>query len=266
MPQIPLRGDDWAGFVLDTVEVSLSAGSAGPDVATVGVPLSGRETVVVCRGVTRVWGHGRSAQTAVDDVDIEIGRGEFLAIVGRSGSGKSTLGGLVAGLDRPTAGAVVVGGVHLDELSDDALAKWRASEVGVVFQNFHLISTLTALENVLLGLRFGPRGRGHVERARSSLADFGLADKADRFPAELSGGEQQRVGIARAVVHQPSLLIADEPTGSLDRATSERIVELLQGRVADGLTMVLITHETAIAEAADRVLTMVDGRIVGVAS
>ena len=220
-----------------------------------------RSALLEARSLTRVWGSGTAAQAAVDHVDLSITCGELVAIVGPSGSGKSTLGGLLAGLDRPTAGSIVVGGTRLDRLGEDALARWRADNVGIVFQNFHLIPTLTAAENVGLGLRFGRHRSRRRDRIGEALAAVGLGDKAKRLPSQLSGGEQQRVGIARAIVARPPLVVADEPTGSLDSAASRIIFDLILDIRAAGTTVVFITHDRALAAMADRTVTMRDGRI-----
>ncbi len=220
--------------------------------------------LVELSSVTRIWGKGPAAQTAVDNVDLLIDGGELCAIVGPSGSGKSTLGSLIAGLDQPTRGSVVVGGVRLDGLREDARARWRADNVGVVFQDFHLIPTLSAAENVALALRFGRRRRGRRAQVAQALDAVGLAHKANRLPSQLSGGEQQRVGVARAVVHQPQLIVADEPTGSLDTAAGRSIFDLILGLRTTGTTIVFITHDPVLAAEADRVVTMVDGRIASV--
>ena len=149
-------------------------------------------------------------------------------------------------------------------MKTDALAQWRARNVGIVFQNFHLIPTLTAAENVGLGLRFGPRVRDRKDRIAQALASVGLADKARRLPAQLSGGEQQRVGLARAIVHRPSLVVADEPTGALDTASGRIVFDLICRLRDHGTTIVFITHDPALAAEADRTITMVDGKIVGI--
>lgn len=209
----------------------------------------------------RVWGRGDGAQTAVDRVDLDLAAGEIVAIVGPSGSGKSTLGALLAGIDRPTAGSIVADGVRLDRLKDDALARWRADNVGVVFQDFHLLPTLTASENVELALKLSGARRGRRRMARQHLAAVGLESRIDRLPAQLSGGEQQRVGIARALAVEPRLLVADEPTGSLDQATGHEVFELLLSARERGTTVVFITHDLDLADAADRVIQMVDGHI-----
>ena len=230
-------------------------------------PFVASPTLLQARSLTRVWGKGDSAQVAVDHVDLDLAVGELVAIVGPSGSGKSTLGSLLAGIDRASSGSVVVGDTRLDKLGDDELARWRADHVGIVFQNFHLIPTLTAGENVGLGLRFGERNRqrrNRKDRVGNALAAVGLSDKAKRLPSQLSGGEQQRVGIARALVHQPPLIVADEPTGSLDTASGQVIFDLITRLRDTGTTIVFITHDPALAASADRIVTMVDGSIVSV--
>ena len=220
--------------------------------------------LVEARSLTRVWGKGDSAQIAVDNVDLSIVSGELLAVVGPSGSGKSTLGSLIAGLDRPTAGSITMDGVRLDQMKEDALAGWRANNVGIVFQNFHLVPTLTAAENVSLSLRFGPRVRNRRQLVRGALDGVGLDEKAHRLPSQLSGGEQQRVGIARAIVHRPRLIVADEPTGSLDTAAGRVVFDMISGLRDRGTTIVFITHDPALAEQADRTVTMIDGRIASI--
>jgi putative ABC transport system ATP-binding protein len=195
--------------------------------------------------LTRRWGKGAAAQLGVDRVDLELDHGELVAVVGPSGSGKSTLGALIAGIDRPTSGSLVIDGVRIDGLSDDRLARWRAGNVGIVFQDFHLLPTLDAQENVELALRFA----------------VGLDAKAKRLPTQLSGGEQQRVAVARALVTRPRLVVADEPTGSLDQESGAAVFDLLAGVAAAGTTVVLITHDDRLAGRADRVVSMLDGRV-----
>lgn len=223
-----------------------------------------RPALVRATDLTRRWGKGATAQLGVDRVDLEIRRGELIAIVGPSGSGKSTLGALLAGIDRPTAGSLVVDGTRIDQLSDDRLARWRGGNVGIVFQNFHLLPTLDARENVELALEFADRStlrRERRERSRQALAAVGLADKAKRLPTQLSGGEQQRVAVARAIVTAPKFVVADEPTGSLDQESGAIVFDLLAGLVAGGTTVVIITHDQHLADRADRVVGMLDGRI-----
>jgi putative ABC transport system ATP-binding protein len=194
-------------------------------------------------------------------VDLAIAPGEAVALVGPSGSGKSTLLTLLAGLEAPTAGAVEVDGTDLATLSADARADWRRDRVGIVFQSFHLLAGLSALDNVALPLRMAG-ARDAADRAREMLARVGLADRVDHRPLALSGGEQQRVAIARALVHRPSLLLADEPTGNLDEATGQRVRELLFDlHRASAATLVLVTHDPAFADRCDRVLRLTDGRL-----
>ena len=220
--------------------------------------------LISARDLTRVWGKGHAAQIGVEGVDLDIGRGEILAIVGPSGSGKSTLGALLAGIDVPTRGSLVVDGERVDGKRADDLARWRADNVGIVFQDFHLLPTLTARENVELALdlggrRVGPRRR--KQAALDALARVGLGDRASRLPAQLSGGEQQRVAIARAIVRTPRLLVADEPTGSLDQENGRQVFALLTGLSAQGTTVVFITHDPALGAAAHRTLVMIDGHV-----
>jgi len=205
---------------------------------------------------------GGRAVHVLTDVSLEVPAGQFLAIAGPSGSGKSTLLGLIAGLDRPTAGRIEVDGVVVTELDEDALARFRRDHVGYVFQSFHLVPTLTALENVAVPLELG--GDADAEaRARALLAEVGLAERAHHYPVQLSGGEQQRVAVARALARRPPLLLADEPTGNLDSATGKQIIDLLVGANRRlGRTLVLVTHDPALAGHADRVITLRDGRIV----
>lgn len=219
--------------------------------------------------LTRRWGKGTTAQLGVDRVDLDIGRGELVAIVGPSGSGKSTLGALIAGIDRPTSGSLVIDGVRIDQLSDDRLARWRGGNVGIVFQDFHLLPTLTARENVELAVRFADRSasrRSRRDRSLEALRSVGLDAKSKRLPNQLSGGEQQRVAVARALVTRPGLIVADEPTGSLDQESGAVVFDLLVGVAAAGTTVVLITHDDRLARRADRVVAMLDGRVRPAAS
>jgi putative ABC transport system ATP-binding protein len=226
-------------------------------------------SLVRATDLSRRWGKGATAQVGVDRVDLTIGAGEFVAVVGPSGSGKSTLGALLAGIDRPTSGSLVVDGVRIDQLSDDRLARWRGGNVGIVFQNFHLLPTLDARENVELALQLADAStsrRSRRERARTALRAVGLDAKAKRLPNQLSGGEQQRVAVARAIVTNPTFVVADEPTGSLDQESGAVVFDLLAGLVANGTTVVVITHDEHLAARADRVVTMLDGRVTGEAT
>ena len=211
--------------------------------------------------VMRLSSGGRSL-TILDGVTLAVKAGEVCAITGPSGSGKSTPLGLIAGLDRPSAGSIEVAGVEVTRLGEDALARFRRQTLGYVFQSFHLIPTLTAAENVAVPLEIASLGDA-AGRARALLATVGLADRAHHYPVQLSGGEQQRVAIARAVALAPPLLLADEPTGNLDSATGEQVIELLlRFNRERGSTLVLVTHDEALARHADRVVRLRDGRLL----
>jgi putative ABC transport system ATP-binding protein len=210
--------------------------------------------------VMRLPSGGRSL-TILDGITLDVATGELVAITGPSGSGKSTLLGLVAGLDRPSSGSIVVGGVDITRLDEDALARFRRETLGYVFQSYHLIPTLTAVENVAVPLEIAGASNA-LARARVLLDDVGLGDRAHHYPVQLSGGEQQRAALARAVALDPGLLLADEPTGNLDSATGTRIIELLlELRRRRGATLVLVTHDDALARHADRVVVLRDGRV-----
>lgn len=201
--------------------------------------------------------------TILDGISLDVPRGEFLAVTGPSGSGKSTLLGLIAGLDQPTRGSIVVDGVEITALGEDALARVRREKIGFVFQSYHLIPTLTAAENVAVPMELGGLA-GIPTRAGELLDAVGLAGRGHHYPAQLSGGEQQRVALARAVALHPALLLADEPTGNLDSATGAQIIDLLLGlRRESGSTLVLVTHDPALAHHADRVVMLRDGRVTG---
>jgi len=196
-------------------------------------------------------------------VSLAIAAGETVAVVGPSGSGKSSLMMIVAGLERPSGGRVLVAGHDLDRLDENALARLRRSHVGIVFQSFHLLPTMTALENVAIPVELAGRGDAFAIAA-AALARVGLADRVGHYPGQLSGGEQQRVAIARALVADPVLLLADEPTGNLDAATGRVVIDcLFEAHARLGSALVLITHEAALAELCDRQLQLLDGRVVG---
>jgi len=208
----------------------------------------------------RLTGGGRSV-TILDRVTFDVAEGEVLAVTGPSGSGKSTLLGLIAGLDRPTAGEIALDGTDITRLDEDALARLRRDTIGFVFQSFHLIPTLTAVENVAVPLELASHADAS-SRAMDLLDAVGLADRARHYPAQLSGGEQQRVALARAVALRPRLLLADEPTGNLDSTTGAQIIELLLAlRKEFGATLVFVTHDHALARHADRVVRLRDGRL-----
>ena len=218
--------------------------------------------MLVAQQLTKSFRSGDRALSVLRDVSLTIPDRAFVAIVGPSGSGKTTLLGLLAGLDLPTSGSVTLDGVNLAGLSEDARARVRGEKVGFVFQSFQLIPTLTALENVEvpLELRGDPNAR---HRARDLLARVGLGDRGHHFPAQLSGGEQQRVALARAFANAPRVLFADEPTGNLDSATGERIIDLIAAlNREEGTTVVLVTHDDALARRAGRIVRLSDGVVV----
>jgi putative ABC transport system ATP-binding protein len=220
--------------------------------------------LVEVAGVEKVYRSGRLEYQALRGFDLVIQPGELTAIVGPSGCGKSTVLNIVTGIDRPTSGAVTVAGRDLGSMSEEELAVWRGDNVGIVFQFFQLLPTLTALENATIPMDFGPR-LGHDERAaraRQHLERVGLADKEDHLPSELSGGEQQRVAIARALARDPQLLVADEPTGNLDSETAGDVLALLTSLNEAGTTILYVTHDPELAGRARRVVTMRDGRVV----
>jgi putative ABC transport system ATP-binding protein len=201
---------------------------------------------------------------AVDHLSLEIAQGEFVAIVGRSGSGKTTLLNVLAGIDRPTSGTVRVADADLGSLSESGLAGWRGSNVGLVFQFFQLLPTLTVVENVMLPMDFAkkiPAGERR-DRAQHLLERMGVGDQADKVPATLSGGQQQRAAIARALANDPPILLADEPTGNLDSTTADAVLKLFAELNADGQTIVVVTHERDVRAIAGRQVTLVDGRVV----
>jgi putative ABC transport system ATP-binding protein len=214
--------------------------------------------------ITRVYRAGSHAVRALRGVDLTIDRGEFVAIMGASGSGKSTLMNVLGCLDRPTSGSYVLNGEDVATLSRDRLAGLRNRTIGFVFQGFHLLPRTSAQENVELPLLYSAEAPGWAEmreRAREALASVGLGDRVAHTPSELSGGQQQRVAIARALVTRPALLLADEPTGNLDSRTTLEIIDILQRLNQQGLTILMVTHEPDIADAARRIITLRDGLI-----
>ena len=225
--------------------------------ATVDVP------IVAIRDLSKAYARGGQVIPVLVDIDLDIGRGDFVALMGPSGSGKSTLLNLIAGIDKPTAGTIVVDGTDIAELSEGELARWRASEVGFVFQFYNLMPVLSAFDNVELPLLLTALSRrerrAHVETA---LELVGLSDRVDHYPNELSGGQQQRVAIARALVTDPALIVADEPTGDLDRTTGEEILALLDRFNRElGKTIIMVTHDPKAAAKARRLVHLEKGRI-----
>jgi len=219
--------------------------------------------LIELRALAKSYPEGGSERVVFRDLSARIRRGETVALLGRSGSGKSTLLNLIGGIDLPTAGEVLLDGTNLTALSEQRRTLFRRRHIGFVFQSFNLIPTLTAVENLLLPLELnGTSGKRARATALDLLERVGLADRAGTYPDRLSGGEQQRVAAARAVVHDPAILLADEPTGSLDAETGKRVLELLFGLARDdGRTMVVVTHSDAVARAADRVLVLRDARL-----
>jgi putative ABC transport system ATP-binding protein len=214
-----------------------------------------------CRGLTKELPSGPHVLHVLAGIDLAVEAGEFVAILGPSGSGKTTLLGLLAGLDRPTAGQVLLEGRRIDDLSEDALARLRRGRVGFVFQSFQLLGNLTALENVLLPLELTGVARAR-ERSVALLTEVGLGERLDHYPSQLSGGEQQRVALARAFASEPGVLFADEPTGNLDADTGARVLALLASlRARRSTTLVLVTHDPEVAARADRRVYLRAGRI-----
>jgi putative ABC transport system ATP-binding protein len=226
--------------------------------------MSGAPPVVELRGVTRVFEEGAARRAVLQDASAAIRAGEIAVLLGRSGSGKSTLLNLVSGIDLPSAGEVVVEGVRIDALRERERTLFRRRRIGFVFQFFNLIPTLTVEENLLLPLELnGPIGPAERERARALLEEVELADRAGSFPDRLSGGEQQRVAVARALVHAPALMLADEPTGNLDLETGRKVLDLLDRLTRrEGRTMLMVTHSPEVVGLADRVFAIEGGKLV----
>lgn len=225
--------------------------------------LSGERPVIACREVAKTYAMGGGLVHALRGVTLDILPGEFVAVMGPSGSGKSTLMNLVGCLDTPSSGSVAIDGEDVSNLSPDQLSDIRSRRIGFVFQQFNLLRRTSALENVMMPLMYARRPvPDRVERARRCLDMVGLGSRTDHFPSQLSGGQQQRVAIARALVNDPTLLLADEPTGALDTRTGMEILELFQRLNRQGITVVVVTHDPEVAEAASRVLAFRDGRLV----
>jgi putative ABC transport system ATP-binding protein len=217
--------------------------------------------MISVRHVTMRLPAGGQTVTILNDVSLEVPAKQMVAIVGPSGSGKSTLLGLIAGLDSPTHGSIVVDGVEITALSESEMARYRRQKIGYIFQSFHLIPTLTALENVAVPLELNG-DRAARGRAEELLAVVGLSDRRDHYPVQLSGGEQQRVAVARAFACRPPILLADEPTGNLDSSTGRQVIELILSLNRDhGSTLVLVTHDPELAAHAERIVALRDGRI-----
>ncbi len=224
--------------------------------------------LISLRGVSKIYESAAGRVGALEDVDLEVGSGELVAIIGKSGSGKSTLINLLTGIDSPTAGQIRVAATEVHSLGQEALARWRGRSVGIVFQFFQLLPSLTVAENVMLPMDFcgtyPPRERR--PRALGLLAELGIGDQADKLPTALSGGQQQRAAIARALANDPSLLVADEPTGNLDSRTAEDVMQLFAACARAGKTVVMATHERDLGRYFARSVTLADGRVVEPAS
>jgi putative ABC transport system ATP-binding protein len=223
-----------------------------------------KDIIIRCRNLSKQYKKGSQIVTPLKDLDLEVERGEFLALMGPSGSGKTTLLNLVAGIDQPTDGFLEVCGEEIGSLSRSRLARWRATEVGYIFQLYHLVPVLTAYENVELPLLLSDMSKAERrERVENTLALVGLSDRMNHFPRELSGGQEQRVAIARALIASPDLLVADEPTGDLDRDSATAVLDLLHRLVDEyDKTIVMVTHDPRAAERAYRLLHLEKGRLL----
>jgi putative ABC transport system ATP-binding protein len=219
--------------------------------------------LISLRGVTKSYATHSGTFTALHEVSLDIRRGEFVGIIGHSGSGKSTLLNLISGIDRATRGEIVVGGVAVHAIRESGMAKWRGLSVGIVFQFFQLLPTLTAIENVMLPMDLCARwpARDRSRRANALLEQLGVADQSHKLPATLSGGQQQRVAIARALANEPAVLLADEPTGNLDSHNASIILELFAALARDGQTIVAATHDAEVQRVCTRSVVIADGRI-----
>ena len=221
-------------------------------------------SMIECRGLTREYRKGETAIRPLDGLDLDIERGDFLALMGPSGSGKTTLLNCIAGIDSPTGGSLVIDGVEISTLSRNKLAAWRSVSVGYVFQLYNLVPVLTAFENVELPLLLHPLSRRQRrERVLTALGRVGIADRADHFPRQLSGGQEQRVAIARAIITEPAIIVADEPTGDLDKPSAHAVMALLQELNRElGKTIIMVTHDPKTTGYARRTLHLDKGRLV----
>ena len=220
-------------------------------------------TLIQLNDLVKTYETGAGGVTVLKELDLSIGTGEFVSVVGPSGSGKSTLLNMITGIDRPTAGEVFVGGEAVHALSENELARWRGKNVGVIFQFFQLLPTLTTLENVVLPMDFCNvyKRRDREDRAMHLLEQVDIADQAHKLPNTLSGGQQQRAAIARALANDPVLVVGDEPTGNLDSGTANEVFRLFEEMVDQGKTMLIVTHDRGLSGRAERVLRLFDGRI-----
>jgi putative ABC transport system ATP-binding protein len=223
-----------------------------------------KEAVIKLENVKKVYTIGEKGFWALKGLDLQIEKGEFIAIVGKSGSGKSTMLNLLGGIDSPTEGQIIVNGKEINGLRENQLSRFRRENIGFVFQFFQLMPTLTVLENIIMPMDFSKRIPAYKreERAKSLLSKVGMEAHAGKFPSALSGGEQQRVAIARALANDPNIIFADEPTGNLDSNTSEDIFNLLKALTADGKNVIMVTHNNELAERCGRTIKISDGRII----
>jgi putative ABC transport system ATP-binding protein len=219
---------------------------------------------IVAEGLTKTYGNGDATVIAVDDIGFQIEEGAFIGIMGESGSGKSTLLGMMGAMNAPTFGRFIVDDIDIYSLSQEQRADFRREFLGFIFQSFHLVSYLTVIENTMLPLAVVKAGKNHkLEMAQIALSQVGLLDKAHRLPNQISGGEKERVAIARSIVNEPPILLADEPTGNLDTKTSREIMELIKKLNQTGMTVVMVTHSPECAAYAKRIMRVADGKLVG---
>ncbi len=223
------------------------------------------ESLITLRNVVKTYVTPAGSFKALKGINLQIRKGEFVTVVGKSGSGKSTLLNMLTGIDRPTSGEVVVGQMAINQLSEGKTANWRGRNVGIVFQFFQLLPTLTVVENIMLAMDFCKIYPVSERRPRAMdlLNQVGITEQANKLPVMLSGGEQQRVAIARALANDPPILVADEPTGNLDTETAAAIFQMLEAQVSAGKTVIVVTHDRDLAARVDRTITLVDGHIVG---
>jgi putative ABC transport system ATP-binding protein len=235
-----------------------------PRPATGAVPYVASDHLISLRQVRKTYTTPHGAFTALDQIDLDIAAGDFVAVIGRSGSGKSTLINLLTGIDRPDVGTIIAAGASLHTLSEDQVARWRGQHVGIIFQFFQLLPTLTVAENIMLPMEFFgySTARERLERALSLLESVDLVDQAHKLPAMLSGGQQQRAAIARALANDPPLVVADEPTGNLDSHTARVVVDMLARLAREGKTVVMVTHDMQLAQQTTRTIHLSDGRMV----
>jgi putative ABC transport system ATP-binding protein len=224
---------------------------------------SNGHALIELRDVFKTYETGAGDVTVLKDITLKVQRGEFVSVIGPSGSGKSTMLNMITGIDRPTEGEVIVGGEAVHELNENQLARWRGRNVGVIFQFFQLLPTLSIVENVMLPMDFCSvyKRRERKGRAMQLLETVGIADQAHKLPSALSGGQQQRAAIARALANDPSLVVADEPTGNLDTATANEVFELFENLVDQGKTLLVVTHDRSLSGRTKRVLHILDGRL-----